>query len=154
MSQHVFANFLGAALVLSVLSAVASQPSGRLVEVESGETSASTVLTNGATFKMDGKTYRLEVEPVALVEEESLLKTLKKKGAPIRVQKLPAKDAFTMLSNFSGATMVCGRNVDQELPVNINTQDDSVWDVLEQVCFQIDAEFTVRNGTVWITNKK
>jgi hypothetical protein len=49
---------------------------------------------------------------------------------------------------------VCARGVDQSLSVSINAQDASTMAIVEQICFQIDAEATVRKGTVWITPVK
>jgi hypothetical protein len=123
----------------------------KLVNVETGETSSATVLTNGACFKVEGATYRLEIDQS---DDAKYVEELSTTGVPVRMQDLSAKDAFTMLTHLSGTTIVCARDVDKDLKVSINTHDDSVMDIIEQICFQIDAEPSYRKQTVWITAKK
>ncbi|WP_372805802.1 hypothetical protein [Pontiella sp.] len=130
---------------------VAQSDSAKLVDVETGEISTSTVLTNGACFKMGETTYRLEIDQSA---DAKYIEELSTTGVPVRMQDLSAKDAFTMLTHLSGTTIVCARDVDKDLKVSINTQDDSVMDIIEQICFQIDAEPSYRKQTVWIKAKK
>ena len=144
--------YLAVAILFSVISIGIAQPqSGKLVQTDTGASSASTVLTNGAHFKVGAVTYRLEIEST---DNADSLEMLNRKGAPVRMVDLPAHEAFTMLTHLSGATIVCGRSVEKDLMVSINSQDDSFMSVIEQICFQIDAEATVRKGTVWITPVK
>ncbi|MDF7801252.1 hypothetical protein P4C99_17370 [Pontiellaceae bacterium B1224] len=145
MSKHL----LAVAILFSILSAGSAQSlSGKLVQVETGESSASTVLTNGAVFKMGADTYRLEIDTT---DNTDIQEILNRKGVPVRMEELPAKEAFTMLTHLSGVTIVCARGVEKDLKVSVNSQEDSIMSVLEQICFQIDAEAAVRKGTVWIT---
>ncbi|MEI6892990.1 MAG: hypothetical protein V5783_12600 [Pontiella sp.] len=149
MSHSAFA----AAILFSVVSIGIAQPlSGKLIQIETGETSASTVLTNGARFTVGTVSFRLEIEPVKPVKLADAQERLNRKGSPIRMVDLPAKEAFNMLTHLSGTAIVCARNVEKEVEVSINTQDNSVMTVIEQVCFQIDAKATFRDGTVWITS--
>ena len=144
--------YLAVALLFGVISIGTAQPqSGKLVQTDTGASSASTVLTNGASFNVGTITYRLEIQST---DNSDSLAMLNRKGAPVRMVDLPAHEAFTMLTHLSGATIVCGRSVEKELNVSINSQDDSFMSVIEQICFQIDAEATIRKGTVWITPVK
>jgi hypothetical protein len=106
------------------------------------------VLTNGAIFKVGADSYRLELDSADGADVQD---ALTRKGVPIRLAELPAKEAFTMLTHFSGVTIVCGPGVEKDLLVSVNSQEDSIMSVIEQICFQISAEATVRKGTVWIT---
>jgi hypothetical protein len=138
-------------VLFTVASVACAQPlAGKFIQIDTGEASVSTALTNGAIFKVGDLSYRLEI---AQDEDTRLIAMLNEEGIPVRMQDLPAKEAFTMLTHMSGATIVCARDVEKDLSISINTQDDSMMSILEQICFQIDAEVTVRKGTVWITKK-
>ncbi|MDF7807093.1 hypothetical protein P4E94_06565 [Pontiellaceae bacterium B12219] len=142
-------SFLAVVILFSLVAAGTAQSlSGKLVQIDSGASSASTTLTNGAVFKVGGSTYRLEMESPAGADLNDILS---RKGMPIRLVDLPSKDAFTMLTHLSGVTIVCGPGVNKDIEVSINSQEDSIMSVIEQICFQINAEATVRKGTVWIT---
>ena len=141
--------------VLLVLSSVVSlsigQPlSGKLVQVDTGEASNCIALTNGASFRIGDIAYRLET---AQDDDNRLVEELNREGVPVRINDLPAKEAFTMLTHLSGVAIVCARDVEKDLKVSINTQDASMMRILEQICFQIDAEVSVGKGTVWIKRK-
>jgi hypothetical protein len=140
------------AVALSAVASIATaQPlTGKLVQIDTGEESASTALTNGAVFKIGAVSYRLEIGQDA---DNLLLEELNREGIPVRINDLPAKEAFTMLTHLSGTTIVCARDVEKDLKVSINTQDASMMQILDQICFQIDAIATVSQGTVWITRK-
>ncbi|MDF7823828.1 hypothetical protein P4B35_07370 [Pontiellaceae bacterium B12227] len=141
--------YVAAVLLFSIISIGTAQPlSGKLVQTDTGESSETVELTNGALFKVGSTSFRLVIDSSG---EADLLERLNRKGAPVRMVDLPAHEAFTMLTHLSGATIVCGRTVEKDLKVSINSQEDSIMSVIEQICFQIDAEATVRKGTVWIT---
>jgi hypothetical protein len=142
-------SYLAVAILFSFISiGTAESLSGKLVQIDTGESSTLTALTNGASFKVGSVSYRLELEST---DNADALEMLNRKGAPVRMVDLPANEAFTMLTHLSGATIVCARSVEKDLTVSINSQDDSFMSVIEQICFQIDAEATVRKGTVWVT---
>jgi len=131
--------------------AFAAPESAKLVEVDSGIASEVTALTNGASFKVGDKTYRLEIETV---QREDLAEQLRTRSVPIQMNQVAGRDAFNLLTHLSGVTIVCAGDVDKDAKVNVNTQDDPIMDVIEQICFQIGAEASVRKGTIWITAKK
>jgi hypothetical protein len=136
-------------ILFSLIAATTAQTlSGKLVQVDTGASSVSTVLTNGAVFKVGTDSYRLEIDSGKAADVQEILN---REGMPVRLSDLPAKEAFTMLTHLSGVTIVCGRGVEKDLMVSVNSQTDSFMSVIEQICFQIDAEATVRKGTVWIT---
>ncbi|VGO16509.1 hypothetical protein PDESU_05100 [Pontiella desulfatans] len=147
--QKVFG--LGIVALCSASVAMAALPSAKLVDSETGASSEVTVLTNGASFKMGEKTYRLELDQSA---DDKFIESLSQERAPLRIHDLPAYEAFNMLTLLSDAAIVCSRSVEKDLKISINTQHDSIISIIDQICFQIDAEATVRNKTFWITAKK
>ena len=142
---------IGIVSIVLASSALAGQESGKLVEVDTGTASEATVLTNGASFKIGEKTYRLEMEQSV---KEWNVEDLHSRSMPIHMQNLSCEDAFNMLTHLSGVTIICSGDVDKQAKVSINTQDDPIMDVIEQVCFQIGAEATIRKGSIWITVEK
>lgn len=124
---------------------------GKLVDTSTGSVSAAVALSDGACFKMGDKTYRLVIES----EKGADLKSdLEQRSVPVYVQDLAIKEAFSVMRHLCGASIVCARDVDQTLKVSVNTQDDSLMSVLEQICFQIGAEVTIKKGVIWITMAK
>ncbi len=142
---------MGVVSIVLVSVSMAGQESGKLVEIDSGTASETTALTNGASFKIGDKTYRLEIEQSV---KERNLEQLHSRSMPIHMQDLACRDAFNMLTHLSGVTIVCAGDLDKQAKVSINTQDDPLMDVIEQICFQIGAEATIRKGIIWITIEK
>lgn len=138
----------GLIVMLGVAGVIAEPQTGTLIEVETGTRSEAAILTNGAEFKLGEKTYRLEI---AATESETLEQRLSKKGAPLQLNEVTAKDAFSILTQLSGAPVVCAPGVDKTLKVSISTQDASVMSVIEQICFQIGATSTFRDGSFWVS---
>ena len=151
MGSHMKYFVLAAFSMVLVSWTLAAPDSAKLVEVDTGIASAATVLTNGASFKVGEKTYRLEIEQS---EKERLVEKQLSRSIPIHMQEVACKDAFNLLTSLSGITIVCAGDVDRQAKVSINTQDDPIMDVIEQICFQIGAEAAVRKGTIWITAEK
>lgn len=141
----------GLIVMLGVAGAIAETQTGTLVEVETGTRSDAIVLTNGAEFKLGEKTYRLEI---AVTESETLEQRFSGKGVPLQLSEVTTKDAFTIITQLYGAPIVCAQGVDKELTVSVNTQDASVMSLIEQICFQISATSTFRDGTFWISPQK
>ncbi|MEE9368479.1 MAG: hypothetical protein V3V05_06400 [Pontiella sp.] len=143
--------FYAGVIVLMVIgTAMAEQQMGKIVDAKTGVSSGVVALTNGASFKLNDAIYRLEIDQSS---DELLMEKLEAKGVPVRIQDLAAHDAFTMLTHLSGVPIVCARNVEKDAKVNVNTQDGSIMQIIEQICFQIDATPTMKNETIWIHKK-
>ena len=140
----------GVIALVVVATAMAEQQMGKIIDAKTGVSSGVVALTNGASFEVSGAIYRLEINQS---EDVLFMENLEAKGVPVRIQDLAAHDAFTMLTHLSGVTIVCARTVEKDAKVNVNTQDGSIMQIIEQICFQIDATSTVKNETIWINAK-
>lgn len=141
----------GTVIASVFLASLAIGESAKIIDVDTGQSYPVASLTNGSTFKIDGKTYRLEIEQT---EADAFKQKLSGMKIPIRLHSVRLPEAVTIINQITGVQIVLAPEIDQDIKISLHIRDESMLETIEIICFQIGAEAEYTENSVRIIPAK
>jgi len=140
-----------AVIVASLLTSFIYAEEAKIIDVDTGKSYSVSSLTNGTKFKIENKTYRLEIKQS---ESNRIRQKLAGKKITLEVCDMPASQVARMINQFANIQIVFAPNTNSDKAISISMKDGSILKHIELICFQIGAEAEFSEKMVKIISPK
>ena len=138
-------------IALVFIATFAIAESAKIIDIDTGKSYSISSLTNGSTFKIDGKVYRLEIEQT---ETDVFKQKLAGMKIPIRLHATRVSDVVSLINQLTGVQIVLASEVNQDTKISLSIKNESILETIDLICFQIGAKAEYTENSVRIIPSK